>query len=176
MSAEEYPDLGYGDSDDDGPARTSVPEPVEVNNVKLVKPLLDADVAVGWSSNFSASPTIIHFGGLNAGVEHAQILSIINRNSKSQRFLIIPPSTSVYRLEYEKLGHIAPGMSQKVTVYFKPAEYKYYYDSIRVRGEDQTLLIPLHGYPLLNEVNFPKTFSFGNVPLCEISVKVSYFY
>jgi hypothetical protein len=64
-------------------------------------------------------------------------------------------------------------MSQEIKIAFTASEYKYYYDSIRIHTEGQDLLIPLHGYPLLNRVEFPTLISFGNRPLCEPAKKVS---
>jgi hypothetical protein len=63
-------------------------------------------------------------------------------------------------------------MSQQITIKFTASEYKYHYDSIRIHTEGQDLLIPLHGYPLLNKVEFPTQISFGNTPLCEPAKKV----
>ena len=63
-------------------------------------------------------------------------------------------------------------MSQKIQITFTPNEYKYHYDCIRIHTEGQDLLIPIHGYPLINKVNFPTQMSFGNTPLCESVEKV----
>lgn len=63
-------------------------------------------------------------------------------------------------------------MSQKITVNFTPNEYKYHYDAIRIHTEGQDLLIPLHGYPVMNKVEFPTQISFGNTPLCEAVERV----
>lgn len=158
-------------SDEEDPEQYVLEAP-PIDKIRLIKPILAEDTKLECSSAFSSSPTMIHFGGLSAGVELTQTVNIINRSSKSQRFLIIPPSNDSIHLEYEKKGHLAPGMAQKVIVRFKPLEFKYYYDTIRVRGEEDILLIPIHGYPLLNEVNFPNTLSFGDVPLCENAVRV----
>jgi hypothetical protein len=76
-------------------------------------------------------------------------------------------------LDYALSGSLAAGLSQKVVVIFKPSEYKYFYDCIRIQGKDDDLLIPIHAYPISNVVEFPRTVGFGSVPLCEPASKVS---
>ena len=71
------------------------------------------------------------------------------------------------------MGVLAPGMSQKVTIRFRPREYKYHYDCVRVHGDVENLLIPIHAYPVINKVDFPKLLSFGNCPLSEPAHKVT---
>jgi hypothetical protein len=58
-------------------------------------------------------------------------------------------------------------MSQKVTIRFCAREYKYHYDCLRIHGDTENLLIPIHAYPVINKVDFPKQLSFGNCPLSE---------
>ncbi len=63
-------------------------------------------------------------------------------------------------------------MSQKILVKFKPTEYKYYYGCIRIHSNADDLLIPIHAYPVMNKINFPRNLAFGKVPLCEPITKV----
>lgn len=45
-----------------------------------------------------------------------------------------------------------PGMAEEVLVDFKPKEWRYHYDCIRVLApNDQNMLIPIHGYPVVGE-------------------------
>ena len=104
-------------------------QPPPLYNPHMFRPHLDSKTKMRYSSQFSASPPILHFTGLVAGTENIQILSIINRSAKSQRLLIVPPSSGNFSIEYEKRGLLAPGMAQKVTVKFNPTEFKYYYDA-----------------------------------------------
>ena len=60
----------------------------------------------------------------------------------------------------------------KISVKFHPVAYTYYYDCIRIRAENQNLVIPLHGYPVINNIEFPSNIQFGNSPLCEPATKV----
>jgi hypothetical protein len=138
-----------------------------VNKVYLHRQFLEDNTRVMYSSIFSASPGIIHFSGLTAGTESTQVLSIINRSSSSQRLIILPPSTEYFSIDYEKRGLLAAGMAQKIVVKFRPTEFKYYYDAIKIRSEVDNLLIPIHGYPIINKIDFPSKLSFGCTPLCE---------
>lgn len=57
-------------------------------------------------------------------------------------------------------------MSQPLAVSFHPTEYRYYYDCIRVKSQDQSYVVPLHGYPLLNKIEIPRVIKFADAPLC----------
>jgi hypothetical protein len=169
-----------GDDDDDDSDAGSGQEDLNeyyfdeepANKSFIHRPLLDDNTKTMYSSIFSASPGIVHFSGLIAGQESVQVLSIINRSSSSQRLIIIPPSTEYFSIQYEKRGLLAAGMSQKVIIKFYPTEYRYYYDAIKVRSEVDNLLIPIHGYPIINKIDFPSKLSFGCTPLCEPVSKV----
>lgn len=132
----------------------------------------DLNTAIGHGIAFEVSPPLVHFSGFEIGKQFRHVVRVINTAIKNQRMSIIPPSTQYFSVECEKKGMMAAGMSQAITVVFKPTEYKYYYDCIRIKAENQDLLIPLHGYPIMNEIDFPKNLSFGSVPLCEPAVKV----
>ena len=59
---------------------------------------------------------------------------------------------------------------------------RYYYDSIKVHTEAEKLLLPIHGYPVLNRENikefFPKNglIDFGIIPIGERETYVIYIY
>ena len=62
---------------------------------------------------------------------------------------------------------MVPGAFETLTVEFTPTEWRYYYDCIRVHASDGTsLLVPIHGYPIMNDVVFPKRLDFG---ICELN-------
>jgi hypothetical protein len=135
---------------------------------RLTKPKIDNDNMVGHTDAFAPSVSMIHFAGVSPGSESVFELKIINISKVNQRMQIFPPYPSdVFKTEYTNSGTLAPGLSQKILVKFKPTEYKYYNDILKIRGKEKTLLIPLHGYPVLNKVEFPSQITFGNTPLCE---------
>lgn len=72
----------------------------------------------------------------------------------------------------EQEGLIPPGLSEEIEIEFRPTEWRYYYDCIRIHTEDGNMLIPIHAYPTLNEVNFPKRIDFGRCDLSESMKKV----
>lgn len=58
----------------------------------------------------------------------------------------------------------------QVTIEFRAAEWKYYYGCLRVHGQGCKLIIPLHAYPVLNEITLPKKVDFGTCALQEGAV------
>lgn len=62
-------------------------------------------------------------------------------------------------------------MNEDVYIHFRPTEYKYYYDTIRVNTETENILIPIHAYPVLDRDNlreiFPKLIDFGTLEVGE---------
>lgn len=105
------------------------------------------------------------------GVESFVDIDIINISTRIERMNILPLSSVVFKLDYSLIGSLAPGLSQKVRVRFYPKEYKYYYGCIRIHGEEDDLLVPIHAYPVLNVVEFPRTMKFGTCFLAEEAVK-----
>ena len=66
-----------------------------------------------------------------------------------------------------KKGLIPSGMSEEITISFKPTEYKYFYDSLRINTETENILLPIHAYPVLDRENlrnvFPRLIDFGTI-------------
>jgi hypothetical protein len=89
--------------------------------------------------------------------------------------VIMPPSTSFFKLRYDKIGRVGPGMSQTIHVDFWPVEQRYYYDTIRLSleaegGEAEHMAVPIHAYPVANVTNVPRSIDFGR---CFVSEPVS---
>jgi hypothetical protein len=179
---EEYPDLDFRSSEnyDEPPAYGGIDEfvpprrPPSIDTVKLYKPtvIIGSGTAVGRSPSFEALPAVVHFSGFKTGGFFEEEVSILNVSSHSQRLQILPPGTQDFSISYEKVGSLAPGMRQKISIKFKPEEYKYHYDCIRIRGEDQVLLVPIHAYPIPNKIFFPTQFDFGKIPICDSAKQV----
>jgi len=138
----------------------------------LINPVPGPKEQIGKSKFFTATPAVVHFGGLVVGKTHEHVVNIVNTSSNAQRMYVYNPSDHAFKSEYEKQGSLAPGMSQKITIKFRPTEYKYYHDFLRIQTDAETILIPLHAYPVLNKLDFPRSCSFGFVPLCEPRKKV----
>ena len=148
-------------------------KPNKIVSVKsLVNPVPGPNEVIGRSELFSITPGVVHFGGLKVGELHEQVVSVVNISQTSQRLSIYPASTGDFFADYEKRGSLAPGCNQKIVIKFRPTEYKYYHDYIRIQTENQNLiLVPIHAYPVLNKLEFPRNVSFGQSPLCEEATK-----
>jgi len=175
--AEDYgsPEGKYGDTPPNAPDTFESLHQKKHNIVAiktLVNPVPGPQEQIGKSKFFTATPAVVHFGGLIVGKTHEHVVNIVNTSSNAQRMYVYNPSDPAFKTEYVKQGSLAPGMSQKITIKFCPTEYKYYHDFLRIQTDAETLLIPLHAYPVLNKLDFPRSCSFGFVPLCEPRRKV----
>lgn len=60
-------------------------------------------------------------------------------------------------------------MAEEIYIHFQPNEYKYYYDTIKINSENDTILVPIHAYPAINRDNlrelFPRLIDFGVVEI-----------
>lgn len=122
-------------------------------------------VKIGSNGAFRAHPGVIHFGGFTAGRVHEQRVRILNVGTQPQRMHVLGPTTEFFSMQGERKGRVAPGVAEEFVVRFTPRDWRYYYDTIRVHCEPENLVIPLHGYPVMNEVIFPKTIDLGSCPL-----------
>jgi hypothetical protein len=65
-------------------------------------------------------------------------------------------------------GFFVPGLYEELDVEFTPQQWRYHQDVIRIRSSaGETITIPLHGYPTMNDILFPKNLDFGNCALAE---------
>ena len=139
-----------------------------VNVKTLVNPVPKPNEGIGKSAFFTASPAIVHFSGFVVGKTTSHTISVVNTSPTAQRLYVYTPSEDCFKAEYLKSGSLAPGMEQKITIKFTPKEYKYYHDHLRIQTEGSLfILVPLHAYPVLNKLDFPRTVAFGEAPLCE---------
>lgn len=63
-------------------------------------------------------------------------------------------------------------MGEEIYIFFKPTEYKYYFENIKIHCENGKIQIPIHGFPVMN--NNPKIFEniidFGAVTVGETAM------
>ena len=178
----DYPDLGYDSGNVKDFRNTSFDEePYESDDndhdtefIKGLVKMRDAPPKNRGSTVqiFEAFPAIVHFSEWTLSDGCKQIVLVTNCSRKSQRFQIYSPASSEFTAQYDKIGNLAPGMSQSITVKFSATELRYHHDTIRIEAEESSLVIHLHGYPIANKVNFPRNVNFGNVQLCEPETQV----
>eukprot|EP01052_Picozoa_sp_SAG31_P009724 SAG31_NODE_517_length_14689_cov_5.110487_15_plen_143_part_00 len=107
-------------------------EPVNVPN-----PLTDNRIYVKQGKNafFATEPSVLHFGGFQLGQKHAQTVRIKNVSGTSRRLHILQPTTPYFQIKMQKIGLVAPGMSEEVVVEFTPDSLRYFYDCIRLHSQ-----------------------------------------
>mmetsp|Transcript_56387 Transcript_56387/g.132233 ORF Transcript_56387/g.132233 Transcript_56387/m.132233 type:complete len:891 (-) Transcript_56387:47-2719(-) len=114
-----------------------------------------------------SKPHTLHFAGFQINKEHSQVLKIVNISPKTLRLAILPPTTQWFKIDIDKKGLVAPGMSEEIVVTFTPDEWRYYHDAIKIfcGNISENLVVPIHAYPSATGLELPKMVDFGNVPL-----------
>ena len=111
---------------------------------------------LGGNETLKPTPAIVHFGGFTLDDQFTQVLKIVNTSHFAQRLHVINTTTPYFSITCNKKGIVAPGMAENIRITFRPDEWRYYYDCIRVHCQDENLLIPIHAYPIANDVFFPE--------------------
>ena len=106
----------------------------------------------GQSLVVKAEPRTVHFAGFTVGetlvktlVGNCNVhffLSIIrsrcffqrltNVSAKVQRWHVIPPKTTNFKVSFQKPERCVPGLFMDMKVIFTPDEWRYYTDNIRI--------------------------------------------
>lgn len=124
------------------------------------------------TEDIEVRPSVIHFGGFSLNKPHVYVVNILNVSVIPKRITIIPPTSEFFSIEYDRKGRLSPGLAEEIKIIFEPTEWRYYYDCIRIHSGDENLIVPIHGYPVVNEVSIPKLIDFGKCALGDVEQKV----
>ena len=128
--------------------------------------------AGGAGGGVRAEPPALYFSGIAPGVPLAANLRLINAAGEPVRMHINPPSTPFFSMAVQKRGRVMPGMAEEVTVTFSGDELRYFTDAIRVHlPGGQNLRVPLHAFPAVSPLSFPRRVDFGKVQLGAVARK-----
>lgn len=119
------------------------------------------------------TPHEIHFDGFELNQTHIRELHVINRSSDVLRVDILPPQTSAFQIEYKKPQRLVPGFSIRIKIHFKPTQWQYYHDAIRIHTpeRDHHLIVPIHAYPIiLLDGILPNSYQFANTSIGQVYV------
>ena len=139
----------------------------------LTNPLLYKQCSqLGRNRFFEARPATVHFSGFEVGQTSSMKLEVLNVAATAQRLHLVVPQTPQFRVRFAKKGRVAPGMAETLLIDFVPDEWRYYYDAVRLFSESgETLMVPIHAYPVMNRVELPKSIDFGACALLDEVVK-----
>lgn len=130
--------------------------------------LLESRVFTKLKSNsiVQAEPSEIHFSGFEVGKDYRKILKLVNVSSEVLSVHILPPQTRHFQIKYTKKCRLVPGLAYAVTVLFRPDGWCYFSDNIRIHSKgEENLLVPVHAYPVINDLHIPSHISLPPVPL-----------
>lgn len=130
--------------------------------------LLESKIYAKLKSNslIQAEPSVLHFSGFELGKDYIKMLKLINISSEVMNIHIIPTQTKHFQTTYTKKYRLIPGLAYTLKVGFCPDEWRYFYDCIRIhcKGEEN-LLIPVHAYPVIDDLHIPPHIDLSAVPL-----------
>ncbi|XP_070711423.1 cilia- and flagella-associated protein 221 [Pempheris klunzingeri] len=130
--------------------------------------LLESKIYAKLKSNslIQAEPPVLHFSGFELEKDYMKILKLINISSEVMNIHIIPTQTKHFQTTYIKKYRLIPGLAYTLKVRFCPDEWRYFYDCVRVhcKGEEN-LLIPVHAYPVIDDLHIPPRIDLSAVPL-----------
>ncbi|CAF1304524.1 unnamed protein product [Adineta ricciae] len=149
------------------PERNRLPVPNHLLNSKLF-------VKLKRNKLVEVTPHEIHFDGFELNQIQTRELHILNRSPEVLRVDILPPQTSFFQIDYKKPQRLVTGFSIHVKILFKPTQWQYYHDAIRIHTpeRDEHLIVPIHAYPIiLLDGILPNTYQFPNTPLGQVATK-----
>ncbi|KAB5523289.1 hypothetical protein PHYPO_G00150870 [Pangasianodon hypophthalmus] len=113
-----------------------------------------------------AEPSELHFSGFEVGKDYKKVVKLINISPEVIHVHILPTQTKYFRTEYTQKSRLVPGLAQTITVHFRPDEWRYFFDSIRIhcKGEEN-LLVTIHAYPVIDDLKIPSHINLFPVPL-----------
>ncbi|KAM3585207.1 uncharacterized protein V6R79_010217 [Siganus canaliculatus] len=155
------------------PLRRGTPLPLsplveETRNKANIPNHLDSKIYAKLKSNglIQAEPAELHFSGFQLEKDYIKILKLINISSDLMNIHIIPTQTKHFQTSYTKKYRLIPGLAYTLKVRFCPDEWRYFYDCIRVHCQgEENLLIPVHAYPVIDDLHIPPHIDLPAVPL-----------
>ncbi|KAG7502887.1 hypothetical protein JOB18_028203 [Solea senegalensis] len=130
--------------------------------------LLDSKIYTKLQRNslIEADPPELHFSGFEPGKDCVKILKLINVSCEVMNIHIIPTQTKHFQTSYTKKFRLIPGLAYTLRIQFCPNEWRYFYDCVRVHCEgEENLLIPVHAYPVIDDLHIPPHIDLSAVPL-----------
>uniref|UniRef100_A0A3P9NT52 Cilia and flagella associated protein 221 n=1 Tax=Poecilia reticulata TaxID=8081 RepID=A0A3P9NT52_POERE len=126
----------------------------ETRSKVLPNHLLDSKIyaRLKINSHIEAEPPELHFSGFELGKSYTKTVV---------RITLVQTKTLICELD-----RLIPGLAYTVNVAFCPDDWCYFSDCIRVHCKDEeNLLIPVHAYPVINDLHIPTHINLSAIPL-----------
>uniref|UniRef100_A0A3P9LAG1 Cep192-like domain-containing protein n=1 Tax=Oryzias latipes TaxID=8090 RepID=A0A3P9LAG1_ORYLA len=118
------------------------------------------------NSQVQAEPPELHFSGFQLNKHYQKTLKLINVSSEALSIHIVPTLTEHFQTTFTIKHRLIPGLAYTLKVAFCPDEWRYFYDCIHVRCEgEENLSIPVHAYPVIDDLHIPAHIDLAAVPL-----------
>ncbi|KAL4456204.1 hypothetical protein ABPG74_014165 [Tetrahymena malaccensis] len=161
--------------------------PLEIPNTLLQKAKILNKDTIGSKYDFikyqgnsfiQVEPPSAKFMGYEINKLNTIKVKVINKATIPQRIHVLPLESNNFTIKMNKKGLLPTGMSEEIQISFKPTEYKYFYDTIRINTETENVIIPIHAYPVLDRDNlrnvFPRLIDFGTILIGETNTISNY--
>lgn len=125
-----------------------------------------------------ASPVSVVFNGVPVGTTREVRVLVVNKRHHLVRFRLATcsknaqPLPSAFEVLIPRLGQVAAGMGQPVSILYTPTELKRITASIVLESEYDQLVIPIEVFPIKTSIIAPAEVAFGDVAVAAKIVKV----
>ncbi|KAL4510673.1 hypothetical protein ABPG72_004827 [Tetrahymena utriculariae] len=139
-----------------------------VQNLKIEKEPTQNDKII-------MTPSVAKFAGYEINKLNIVRIKLQNKTVDPVRIHVLPFNNQFFQTKINKRGLLLPRSSDDLFVYFRPTQYKIYYDEARVNIDSDIIILPIHAYPVIDRDNiqeiFPRIINFGKVYLGEKEIQ-----
>jgi len=80
------------------------------------------------------------FIGCEPGQTFTKKFKVTNVSSEKTRVVVMEPQSKVFRLQYDKIGYLAPGSSENITIICTPQDLDVHIDEVQIQSLNNHIL------------------------------------